>query len=478
MWHVVEPTRELMPSVAVDAICAALQAVAEGRIKRLAIACPPGVSKSLLVAVLFPAWLMLREHGRTRAMVGSYSWDFAQRDSRRCRDLINTRAFAALVDGEWALRADADRIDDYWTTAGGRRLITSVAGKSTGERCSIQLIDDALSAADTHSRAARRESARWISEVLPSRLEDQESGARVIVGQRLHPDDPIAHVIEQGWRVLELPAVLGADAEPCELRDDAGAVVWRDPRAPGEPLVALLGSESLARLRVELGPSAYAAQYDQRPHDDTAAMFPRSCFDRRWAELPERFDQIVIALDASFKAGESSDYAVAQVWGALGRDRYLIEQWRKQAGFADTLAALQEMARRYPFAKVLVEAAANGHAIFDQLSRELAGVHDVKPDGGKVARAASVQAIVTSGVVVLPAHAPWVDAWIDEVSAFPAVKHDDQADAAVYALRELQNALSNLERWEALASSTWLPGWRSCPDPITVPPSTPPIPVL
>jgi hypothetical protein len=87
---------------------------------------------------------------------------------------------------------------------------------------------------------------------------------------------------------------------------------------------------------------------------------------------------------------------------------------------------------------VLVEGAANGHAILDQLRHEIAGVIEVKPDGGKVARAASVQAIVESGAVVLPASASWVEAWLDEVCAFPAVKHDDQTDAMVYALRDLQ----------------------------------------
>jgi len=68
------------------------------------------------------------------------------------------------------------------------------------------------------------------------------------------------------------------------------------------------------------------------------------------------------------------------------------------------------------------------------------------PAGGKVARAASVQAIVESGAVVLPAHASWVDAWLDEVTRFPQVKHDDQVDPMVYALRELQGADTDEER--------------------------------
>src|SRR5262245_34448734 len=59
-WPTIEPTRALLPSVAIEGVCAALQAVAEGRIKRLAIATCPGTSKSLAGTVAFPAWLLLR----------------------------------------------------------------------------------------------------------------------------------------------------------------------------------------------------------------------------------------------------------------------------------------------------------------------------------------------------------------------------------------------------------------------------------
>jgi predicted phage terminase large subunit-like protein len=447
-WPVMEPTRPLLPSVAVDGIAAALQAVADGRIRRLAIACPPGVSKSLLAAVAFPAWLMLRTSGAARVMAGSYAWDLASRDSRRCRDLVESAWFRSLVAGAWAVRDDADRRDDWWTTASGRRLVTSTGAKALGERATIQVLDDVLSGADVHSPAKRKEAVRWMSEVLPSRLEDPERDPRVIVGQRLHVDDPMALAIDQGWRVLALPAVLAPTDDPCELFDDRGEMVWRDPREVGEPLVTLLERDALARLKLELGSSAFAAQYLQRPQDDSASMFPRRCFARTWLELPERFERVVISLDASFKETSTSDYAVVQCWGAHGGDRYLVEQWRRQAGFVDTLAALRAMAFRHPHAKVLVEGAANGVAVLDQLRREMPGVVEVRPDGGKVARAASVQAIVESGAVLLPANAPWADAFVDEVSAFPHVKHDDQTDAMVYALRELQGP-SVAERWRA-----------------------------
>ena len=81
-WPLIDPTRPMVPSVAIDGTCAALQAVADGRIKRLAISTCPGTSKSVVGAIGFPSWLLLRTRGRARVMVGSYAWDFATRDSR------------------------------------------------------------------------------------------------------------------------------------------------------------------------------------------------------------------------------------------------------------------------------------------------------------------------------------------------------------------------------------------------------------
>jgi predicted phage terminase large subunit-like protein len=455
-WPTVEPTRALMPSVAIDGMCAAAQAVADKRIKRLAVSTCPGTSKSIFWAVVFPAWMLARQAGQSRIMVGSYSWAFGTRDSQRCRDLVQSDWYQDLIEGEWGIRDDADRKDDWWTTATGRRLITSREGKSTGERCTMQIMDDALSASEAYSDSAKGEAARWVNEVLPSRLEDQRVDQRVIVGQRLATDDPIANVLTRDWKYLYLPAVLkeprdrvDPEDEPCVLYDDAGIEVWRDTRAPGQPIVDLLDNASLKAIELDMGPAAFSAQYLQKPQDTSSGIFRVDWLKRRW--VPDErgaepvCDRQVITVDASFKAGKDSDYAVVQRWGARGADRFLLEQWREQAGFMETAAAVKAMAQRHPLAKVLIEEAANGHAIIDQLKREIAGVVAIKPresggagDNSKKARAMSVQGIVASGAVVLPEHAPWLPTWVAEVKSFPAVKNDDQVDAMVYALRELQ----------------------------------------
>lgn len=459
-WPHVEPTRSLLPSVAMDALCAALQAVAERRIRRLAIATCPGTSKSLVAAVMYPPWLFLRSGGTARVMVGSYSHDFAARDSRRCRDLMATAWYRDLVGNAWLVRDDADRLGDFWTTASGRRLIVSVGGRAIGERCTVQIVDDALSGADVHSPAAKKEAARWIAEVLPSRLEDPEGDPRVVIGQRLAVDDPLAACLERGWSYLSLPAVLAEGDEPCVLLADDGSEVWRDPRGPGQPLLELLGTAALDGLKLELGSAAFTAQYLQKPSDDSTAAIKRSwwrfhrpahvaentprptgCTTADLApaiETPKHFTNVVIAVDMTFGAtGAKNDYAVIQAWGSLGAGRYLLAQWRAKATQLVQQEAIRQMRREYPGAPIIVEKAAGGQGAVELITAEgFTGVIGVTTGGkSKAQRLSLVTPAIEAGNCYLPLGANWLGDYVEELAG--ATKHDDAQDATAYALARL-----------------------------------------
>ena len=64
-----------------DAIADHLQTVAEGQIKRLLINVPPGHAESLIVSVLRPAWMWIRnrEGAQWRGLFESYAEALAMR---------------------------------------------------------------------------------------------------------------------------------------------------------------------------------------------------------------------------------------------------------------------------------------------------------------------------------------------------------------------------------------------------------------
>lgn len=135
--------------------------------------------------------------------------------------------------------------------------------------------------------------------------------------------------------------------------------------------------------------------------------------------------------DLAFKDLETSDYVVGQVWAALAADRFLLDQRRERMGMPRTLEAIREMSEKWPQAAAkLVEDRANGPAVIATLKHEIAGLIAVSPEGGKVARAAAVSSQIEAGNLYLPhpATAPWVEALIEEMAAFPYARNDDQVD--------------------------------------------------
>jgi hypothetical protein len=90
----VEPGVTFLPSWHIDAICEHMQAIFRGDIKDLVINVPPGSMKSLLVCTLYPAWVWTQNPGR-RGIYASYDSDLANRDSLRCRQVIESPWYQA-----------------------------------------------------------------------------------------------------------------------------------------------------------------------------------------------------------------------------------------------------------------------------------------------------------------------------------------------------------------------------------------------
>lgn len=466
-WQDSGATYALLPSVAVDVICDALQATTTAPgdlhplVTRLAIACPPGVSKSIICAVLYPAWLLLRSEGNARVMVGSYSWSFAERDSERCRTLVKGPRYQEMVGGRWSIVAARDSVSDWWTTAGGRRLIASIEGKAMGERVDYQVIDDALSANDRFSDAKRKDAANWVTQVLPSRLDEMPShkAVRVIVGQRLAVDDPTGVVLAADpegkvWKYCCLPAYLEEGEAGTELIID-GRVVWKDRRAPLEVLFEGLSHEVMKGLRdpSALGETRFRCEYLQKPINDAGAVVARSlwrfhapklhmvlarpagCDEALVIESPDRFDRVVIAADLTF-GSQKGDFACAQAWGAVGADRFLLRMWHKRAGMKESAAALIMLHDEFPYAKIIVEKAANGKGVEEELAA--AGVPNVimvPAIGSKRERIAMVSATIESGNCYLLLGMPKLALFVEELAG--ATRHDDIQDTAAYAIHEL-----------------------------------------
>jgi predicted phage terminase large subunit-like protein len=392
---------------------------------------PPRYLKSLVASVAFPAWCLGRQPS-AQILCVSYAQDLADKLARDCRRIIASGWYQRTFPTR--LSAQRQAVPEFETTQHGCRLATSVGGVLTGRGADIIIIDDPLKPEEALSEAQRRAANEWYDHTLYSRLNDRQKGAIVLIMHRLHEDDLVGHVLAQeDWEVVRFPAI----AE----EDETWAVetMWgprRFTRRPGEALhPAREPPPMLEQIRRTIGEYNFAGQYQQMPAPLGGGLVKASWFRHYTAdELPE-FEQIVQSWDTASKASELSDFSVCTSWGIKGKDLYLIDVLRRRMEYPELKRAVREQYERFRPSVVLIEDKASGTQLIQELIAD--GVHAVtryQPQSDKIMRMHAQTAMIENGFVHLPDTAPWLAAYLHELTNFPKGKHDDQVDSTAQML--------------------------------------------
>lgn len=463
-WHLLEPTTDLIWGWHLDAICDHIQACIEDwarrqddktfvqRLRNLAISVPPGCSKSR-IGVYALAWAWLRWPGM-RVICLSANPRVALRDSMLTREVIASEWYQQTFKPTWSISASQDAKGQFNNTAGGYRSALGMDSRIVGARADLLWIDDPHDPEEAQS-PAQRESVieRWDASIS-NRVNDLGSSLRICIAQRVHEADFTAHVLaDKDWHHLNLPLLFEVDA-PCET-----ILGWRDPRmVEGECLHPARFPEKVVEAeRKRLGSLMFATLYQQRPApaggalfktkwwrfyrkpggEDASATRPKGCHAGPSVELPDAWDAQVISADLAFKKGANCDYNVIQAWGRSGPDYFLLAQWRQKADFPEVLRAFRDMSARFPFARKVVEAAANGHALVSTLQGEVHGLITVPAQGSKEQRAQAILPAVESANVYLPEDWNQLEDFLGEAETFPSGRHDDAIDAMSLGVSQL-----------------------------------------
>lgn len=438
-WRILEPATPLKWGWALDAICAHLEAVTEGRINRLLMNVPPGTMKSLLTGVIWPAW----EWGpkgkpQTRFLGTSHKESLAIRDSMKCRRLIQSGWYQSL----WptTLTSDQNAKTKFENDSTGFReamAFTSMTG-SRGDRV---ILDDPLSADDANSDAKLDQADLSFTEALPSRVNNEDS-AIVVIMQRLHERDTSGIILDRKLPYVHL-------CLPMRFESDRRCVtpIFSDPRTEDGELLfpERFGEAQVADLEKTLMAYATAGQLQQRPTPRGGGMIKRE-----W--LP-----IVKAVPAGCRwvrgwdlAATSSDKAAWTAGVKLGKTpdgRYIIADVRRIQGTANDVEQLLKVTASQDGTDVRgsipQDPGQAGKAQVQYLIKQLAGFsYTASPESGdKGTRAEPLAAQAQAGNVML-LEGDWNADFIAEAETFPRGKFKDQVDAASRAFAELVSGSS------------------------------------
>lgn len=400
-----------------------LERVEAGGIKRLAITAPPGHGKSSLLNA-FTAWFIGRD-ARRRVLALSANESLARRNSRAVRSMLQSP--------EWpfpSVRLVGESLEEWQTSLDGGVRAIGKSGILTGFRAELALLDDIQP--DAGTPASREDDEAFFREITATRLEP--NGVVVLIATRWAEDDLVGR-LQQGasrnqWTFVSLPAIAERNDPLSRAEGDA---LWPE-RWP---------LSSLEERRAEVGSLAFSCQYNGRPVPPEGRLIQRKWFGTYPAGSIPPLRRICMGLDAAAKTGVGNDNSAIVVVGeSKNHDLYLLDCIAARVEFTDLLRMLKAAYDRWKMEEVplhcYVEDASAGTQIVQTLRSEASfPVTAVKVRDSKTSRLEALTPLFESGRVLFPSHASWLGAFLEELYAFPAARHDDRVDAFALVLSEL-----------------------------------------
>ena len=424
-FGVVRPGILFKPNWHLDAVTYKLSQVAKGHTRRLITTLPPRNLKSLCASVALPAWF-LGHYPWERVVVVSYSDHLARTHANDFRLLVNDPLYRATFP---AMRLDRETDREITTTKRGKRIATSIDGTLTGLGGNLIIIDDPIKLGDAMSEAVRARVIEWYRSTLLSRGDDKTTTRIVVVMQRVHQNDLVGYLQEQGgFEVLNLPAI----AQRSQTYDLGGGRAYT--REQGELLHPQHEpADTLIELKREMGPIAFSAQYQQSPIPPGGTIIKRKWLTTYDEIAFQPGDRIVMSWDIALSEIESGDYSACVVLLIRNEVVFILEALRGRFPFETLKRKVIELRRRYHASTLLIERSPISLGLIQSLREQSINVTTYKPDTDKRARLIAQTDLFAGGSVRLPQRAGWLEAFVAELLAFPG-GHDDQVDALTQGL--------------------------------------------
>ena len=480
-----------------EALCEFLVYVSMGDIRRLVVSMPPRMTKSLTCSVAWPVWEWI-DRPTTQFLTSSYDLGLSTRDALKSRRLIESTWFQDRWGENLHLRTDENQKARYSNTEGGHRIAITSGGRTTGEGGDIILLDDSHNAREVYSDVKRENIIEWYDNAMRSRLNNQNTGRIVHVGQRVHDADVIGHVLKKEgrcnivdngkWVHVVMPNEFRKATRcrvwlPKQVKDYVDAKergeeveepkpIFEDPRQEDDELLCpgRLDEDATRDLKPPIGMTLrdYNSQYQQDPAADDGLILKRSWWEpwvypewhpesHKRRPMPQ-CESIIQIYDTAFEEAEENDYSARTTWGVFtyepekmhpmsrtlirGKPKrcvILLEAWRDKIPFPDLRREAIKAYDDYNPDLVIIEKKASGHSLIQELRASGVPVKAVDPKGkDKILRAHLSSAPLEQGCVFfVPGHSEAVDV-IEECAKFPVAVNDDYTDTVIMVLAFLR----------------------------------------
>jgi predicted phage terminase large subunit-like protein len=422
-----------------------------GEIDRLMVMMPPRTGKSYMTSELLPSWW--EGHlANDKILHASYASTLVEKFGRKIRNLLQLPEYHEVFP-KTVLSKDSKSAAQWATTEGGEYNAVGVGGGVAGKGGNLIIVDDPVNEQDMFSKVAHNTVYEWYGAGLYSRRQPKRN-AILVVMTRWRCDDLIGRLLADAvtnpgadqWTVLKIPAIV--DEETAELLNDCSD----DPhietphfyRAGDSFSPRRWSLEELQRTKNTITRKAWASLYLQSPTEEEGGILLREWW-KMWKEdkaLPE-IEYTLQSYDTAFEEGEVNDYSARITWGVFKRGSdgkmcaIMLERMKERLAFPDLLESALVAYDDYKPDRVVIEKAASGAPLIQEMRKRGIPVTPIKPVGSKIARANAATILLEQGVIYYP-NRKWALDVIDSCAEFPNGAHDDDVDATVHGLNFLR----------------------------------------
>lgn len=439
-WYLSEEKKlDFFDSWHYKVICDALMNVYEWKTKRLIINVPPRTWKTEFVTKGFPAWVLWNCQNK-KFIATWYSATLTQTFSDECRGILKSKYFKKIFPRFEGLSETQDTKNWWNTKSGGQYYATGSGWTITWMWADIILVDDPLKPIDISWNEIIKIN-NWFTDTLKSRLDNQNTGAIIIIMQRLHDNDLVwflTDLEQEGWEKWE-KIIVPAISEWPEIYDTRYGIINR----PENDLLLekKLNREALENLR-KTDPQTFSAQYQQQPINKETQEFHEEWF-RYFDEFPKENWKILTAVDPAFSSHKESDESAITTVKMIWDEVYILEQTAWRFNPAELEDKIIYHIKKWQPEKIWIESFSAqvtvSFSLKNRIKKEGLYFTEVVEIRQKWDKESKIRSLI-----------PWYRNWLifhnrnncdwleQQLIRFPKSKHDDRADSLqmIYFLNE------------------------------------------
>lgn len=402
--------------------------------KRLVVNMPPQHSKTSMITLAFPLWLIMQDPN-TKILIVNNSAGLSETFGIQIRDLVRRygeKFGLFLSDDKQSNRYIMFANRDGENYSGSIRLVGAGASNITGTPVDYIIIDDPYSGFSDITPSALEKSIEWFKTIILQRL--REASKLLILHTRWHSNDLSGYLQENypnNYEFVVFPAI----------------------KENGKPLWDYYSIETLRKREEEMGTRLFEAIYQQNPLDETGDFFDIDRINFETDNYNQNTAHVISrcrSWDFAYTSDDpkkDSDYTAGAYMYLNYRNEIVLSDLVYGKFGDDLINQVRSTARRDGVnVPILMETGTTGNAsefLYKEYKKYLKGYNTKQslPIGSKADRATPLKDLILDGNFRINIFNDELrEDILKQFKAFPNGSHDDIIDAIAYGVQYLLNS--------------------------------------